>query len=94
MKYTEKFLQGVVLDEISLNILMNDLNEGIIFHAVNLPMTGNGGGRDSEHVENGIRIPNDLDKLERSSEKYRIKFNRDKCKVLGRNNHLHKYSMG
>lgn len=50
--------------------------------------------RDSEHVESRIRIPDDLHKLERSSEKNRIKFNRDKCKVLDRNNQLHKYRMG
>jgi len=49
---------------------------------------------DSEHVESRSRIPNGLDKLERSTEKNRIKFNRDKCKVLGRNNQLHKYRMG
>lgn len=54
-------------------------------------MTGDEGG--SEHVESRIRIPNDFDKLETSSEKNRIKFNRDKYKVLGRNN-LHGYRMG
>lgn len=47
--------------------------------------------RDSEHVESRIRIPNGVDKLKRSSEKNRIKFNSEKCKVLGRNNQLHKY---
>lgn len=70
---------------------MNYLNKGIIFYAVNLHMTGDGGG--SEHVESRIRIPNDFDKLETSSEKNRIKFNRNKSKVLGRNN-LHRYRMG
>ena len=47
-------------------------------------------------LEERNKILNDLDRMEHWAERNRMKFNRDKCKVLhlGKRNHLHSYKMG
>uniref|UniRef100_K7EX00 Reverse transcriptase domain-containing protein n=1 Tax=Pelodiscus sinensis TaxID=13735 RepID=K7EX00_PELSI len=52
--------------------------------------------RVATNLEDRVIIQNDLDKLEKWSEVNRMKFNKDKCKVLhlGRNNQFHTYRMG
>ncbi|CAM4536017.1 unnamed protein product [Caretta caretta] len=84
--------QGSVLGPVLFNIFINDLDNGIqstlIMFADNIKLGGV-----ASALEDRIKIQNDLDKLEKWSEVNRMKFNKDKCKVLhlGRNNQLHTY---
>ena len=50
----------------------------------------------ANNQEDRKKIQNDLDRLEHWAENNRMKFNRDKCKVLhlGKRNQTHSYKMG
>uniref|UniRef100_K7F130 Reverse transcriptase domain-containing protein n=1 Tax=Pelodiscus sinensis TaxID=13735 RepID=K7F130_PELSI len=87
--------QGSVLGLALFNIFINDLDTGIESTLIKFGDDTKLGGV-ATNLEDRIIIQNDLDKLEKWSEVNRMKFNRDKCKVLhlGRNNQFHTYRMG
>ncbi|CAM5094356.1 unnamed protein product [Natator depressus] len=87
--------QGSVLGLVLFNIFINDLDNGIESILIKFVDNTKLGGVASA-LEDRIKIQNDLDKLEKWSEVNRMKFNKDKCKVLhlGRNNQLHTFKMG
>lgn len=64
-----------------LNVFNKDLDDGIEKVLIKFADDTKLGGTTSI-LEDRIRIRNDLDKLEKRTGKNRMKFNRDKCKVL------------
>uniref|UniRef100_K7EZW8 Reverse transcriptase domain-containing protein n=1 Tax=Pelodiscus sinensis TaxID=13735 RepID=K7EZW8_PELSI len=92
---TSGVLQGSVLGpglfNISINILDSHIESTLIKFADDTKMGGV-----TTALEDRAIIQNDLDKLEKWSEVNKMKFNKDKCKVLhlGRNNQFHTYRMG
>ncbi|CAM5123811.1 unnamed protein product [Eretmochelys imbricata] len=87
--------QGSVFGLGLFSIFIKDLDNGIQNTLIKFADDTKLGGVASA-LKDGIKIQNDLDKLEKWSEVNRMKFNKDKCKVLqlGRNNQLHTYKMG
>ncbi|CAM5129309.1 unnamed protein product [Eretmochelys imbricata] len=87
--------QGSVLGPVLFSIFISDLDNGTESTLIKFEDTTKLGGVASG-LEERIKIQNDLDKLEKWTEVNRMKFNKDKCKVLhlGRNNQLHTYKMG
>ncbi|CAM4661769.1 unnamed protein product [Lepidochelys olivacea] len=87
--------QGSVLCPVLFNIFISDLDNGTECTLTKFENDIKLGGVVSA-LEDRIKIQNDLDKLEKWSEVNRMKFNKDKCKVLHlrRNNQLHTYKMG
>ncbi|CAM5075370.1 unnamed protein product [Eretmochelys imbricata] len=81
-----------VLGRVLFNIFTSDLDNGIRSTLLKSEDDTKLGGVASA-LEDRIKIQNDLDKLEKWSEVNRMKFNKDKCKVLhlGR---LRTYKMG
>ncbi|CAM5112215.1 unnamed protein product [Natator depressus] len=86
---------GSVLGPVLFNIFIIDLDNGIESTVIKFADNTEMGGVASA-LEDRIKIQNDLDKLEKWSEVNRMKFSKDKCKILhlGRNNQLHTYKMG
>uniref|UniRef100_K7EWP9 Reverse transcriptase domain-containing protein n=1 Tax=Pelodiscus sinensis TaxID=13735 RepID=K7EWP9_PELSI len=84
--------QGCVLGPILFNIFINHLDIGIERTLTKLADDTKLGGV-ATTLEDRVIIQNDLEKSEKWSEVNRMKFNKDKCKVLhlGRNNQFHKY---
>lgn len=66
-----------------LNVFIKDLDDGIEKVLIKFADDTKLGGTTSI-LEDGIRIQNDLDKLEKWTGKNRMKFNRDKCKAVRR----------
>uniref|UniRef100_A0A8C3H5J2 Protocadherin-16 n=1 Tax=Chrysemys picta bellii TaxID=8478 RepID=A0A8C3H5J2_CHRPI len=87
--------QGSVLGPSLFNVFINDLDIGIESTLIKFADDTKLGGI-ATALENRVIIQKDLDKLEKWSEVNRMKFNKDKCKVLhlGRNNQFHTYRMG
>uniref|UniRef100_A0A803TJS6 Reverse transcriptase domain-containing protein n=1 Tax=Anolis carolinensis TaxID=28377 RepID=A0A803TJS6_ANOCA len=87
--------QGSVLGLVLFNIFINDLDEGlegtIIKFADDIKLGGI-----ANTPEDRSRIQNDFNRLERWAESNKMKFNRDKCKILhfGRKNGMQRYRMG
>uniref|UniRef100_A0A8C4Y200 Macro domain-containing protein n=1 Tax=Gopherus evgoodei TaxID=1825980 RepID=A0A8C4Y200_9SAUR len=92
---TDRVLQGSVLGLVLFNIFIIDLDNGIDSTLTKFADDTKLGGVASA-LEDRIKIQNDPDKLEKWSEVNRMKFNKDKCKVLhlARNNQLYTYKMG
>uniref|UniRef100_A0A8C3I187 Reverse transcriptase domain-containing protein n=1 Tax=Chrysemys picta bellii TaxID=8478 RepID=A0A8C3I187_CHRPI len=92
---TSGVLQGSVLGPDLFNIFINDLDIGIESTLIKFADDIKLGGI-ATALEDRVIIQNDLDKLEKWSEVNRMKFNKDKCKVLhlGRNNQFHTYRKG
>uniref|UniRef100_A0A674JN28 Reverse transcriptase domain-containing protein n=1 Tax=Terrapene triunguis TaxID=2587831 RepID=A0A674JN28_9SAUR len=87
--------QGSVLGPALFNIFINDLDIGIESMLIKFATDTKLGGI-ATALEDGVIIQNDRDKLEKWSEVNRMKFNKDKCKVLHlrRKNQFHTYRMG
>uniref|UniRef100_K7EW77 Reverse transcriptase domain-containing protein n=1 Tax=Pelodiscus sinensis TaxID=13735 RepID=K7EW77_PELSI len=87
--------QGSVLGPALFNIFIDNLDIGIESMLIKFADDIKLGGV-ATNLEDRVIIQNDLDKLEKWSEVSRMKFNKDKCKVLhlGRNNQFHTYRMG
>uniref|UniRef100_A0A803TH73 Reverse transcriptase domain-containing protein n=1 Tax=Anolis carolinensis TaxID=28377 RepID=A0A803TH73_ANOCA len=92
---TSGVLQGSVLGPVLFNIFINDLDEGlegtIIKFADDTRL-----GEIANTPEDRSRIRNDHDRLERWAETNKMKFNRDKCKILhfSRKKLMQRYRMG
>uniref|UniRef100_A0A803SSX5 Reverse transcriptase domain-containing protein n=1 Tax=Anolis carolinensis TaxID=28377 RepID=A0A803SSX5_ANOCA len=87
--------QGSVLGPVLFNIFINDLDEGLEGMIIKFPDDTKLGGI-ANTPEDRSRIQNELNKLERWGESNKMKFNRDKCKILhlGRKNEMQRYQMG
>uniref|UniRef100_A0A803T2T7 Reverse transcriptase domain-containing protein n=1 Tax=Anolis carolinensis TaxID=28377 RepID=A0A803T2T7_ANOCA len=77
------------------NIFINDLDKGLEGTIIKFADDTKLGGT-ANTPEDRSRIQNDLDRLERWAETNKMKFNRDKCKILhfGRKNGMQRYRMG
>ena len=77
------------------NIFINDLDEGVQGMLVKFVDDTMLGGI-ANTLEGRKEIQNSLDSLEHWAENNRMKFNRDKCKVLHpeKRNEIHSYKMG
>uniref|UniRef100_A0A803THI8 Reverse transcriptase domain-containing protein n=1 Tax=Anolis carolinensis TaxID=28377 RepID=A0A803THI8_ANOCA len=86
--------QGSVLGPVLFNIFINDLYEGIEGTIIKFADDTKLGGR-ANTPEDRSRIQNDLNRLERWAETNKMKFNRDKCKILhfSRKNRNQRYRM-
>ncbi|CAM4630454.1 unnamed protein product [Lepidochelys kempii] len=73
--------QGSVLGPVLLNVFINDVDHGIERTIIKVVDDTKLGGVVSA-LEDRMKIQNDLEKLEKWSEINRMKFNKDKCKVL------------
>uniref|UniRef100_A0A803TZL7 Reverse transcriptase domain-containing protein n=1 Tax=Anolis carolinensis TaxID=28377 RepID=A0A803TZL7_ANOCA len=87
--------QGSVQGPVLFNIIINDLDEGLPGTIIKFADDTKLGGI-ANTPENRSRIQNDLDRLERWAETNKMKFNRDKCKILhfSRKNGMQRYRMG
>jgi len=87
--------QESVLGSALFNIIINDFDIGIERMLIKFADETKLGGT-ATALEDRVIIQNDLDKLEKWFEGNRMKFNKDKCKVLhlGLNNQFHTYRMG
>uniref|UniRef100_A0A803SX30 Reverse transcriptase domain-containing protein n=1 Tax=Anolis carolinensis TaxID=28377 RepID=A0A803SX30_ANOCA len=87
--------QGSVLGPVLYNIFINDLDEGLEGTIIKFADDTKLGGI-ANTPEDRSRIQNDLNRLERWAETNKMKFNRDKCKILhfGRKNEMQRYRMG
>uniref|UniRef100_A0A803TCZ3 Reverse transcriptase domain-containing protein n=1 Tax=Anolis carolinensis TaxID=28377 RepID=A0A803TCZ3_ANOCA len=87
--------QGSVLGPVLFNIIINDLDEGLEGTIIKFADDTKLGGI-ANTPEDRSRIQNDLDRLERWAKTNKMKFNRDKCKILhfGRKNGNQRYRMG
>uniref|UniRef100_A0A803TJV1 Reverse transcriptase domain-containing protein n=1 Tax=Anolis carolinensis TaxID=28377 RepID=A0A803TJV1_ANOCA len=87
--------QGSVLGPVLFNIFINDLDKGLEGTVINFADDTKLGGI-ANTPEDRSRIQNDLNRLERWAETNKMKFNRNKCKILhfSRKNGMQKYRMG
>ena len=69
------------LGPVLFNIFINDLNEGVQGMLVKFA-DDTEVGRIANTLEDRNKIQKDLDRMEHWAESNRMKFNRDKCKVL------------
>uniref|UniRef100_A0A803THV8 Reverse transcriptase domain-containing protein n=1 Tax=Anolis carolinensis TaxID=28377 RepID=A0A803THV8_ANOCA len=87
--------QGSILGLVLFNIFINELDEGLEGTIIKFADDTKLGGI-ANTPEDRSRIQNDLNRLERWAETNKMKFNRDKCKILhfGRKNEMQRYRMG
>uniref|UniRef100_A0A803TBS9 Reverse transcriptase domain-containing protein n=1 Tax=Anolis carolinensis TaxID=28377 RepID=A0A803TBS9_ANOCA len=87
--------QGSILGPVLFNIFINDLDEGLEGSIIKFADDTKLGGI-TKTPEDRNRIQNDLNRLERWAETNKMKFNRDKCKILhfGRKNGMQRYRTG
>uniref|UniRef100_A0A803TVT0 Reverse transcriptase domain-containing protein n=1 Tax=Anolis carolinensis TaxID=28377 RepID=A0A803TVT0_ANOCA len=87
--------QRSVLGPVLFNIFINDLDKGLEGTIIKFADDTKLGGI-ANTPEDKTRIQNDFDRLERRAETNKMKFNRDKCKILhfGRKNEMQRYRMG
>uniref|UniRef100_A0A803TK60 Reverse transcriptase domain-containing protein n=1 Tax=Anolis carolinensis TaxID=28377 RepID=A0A803TK60_ANOCA len=87
--------QGSVLGPVLFNIFINDLDKGLEGMIIKFVDDTKLGGI-ANTPEDRSRIQNDLNRLERWVETNKMKFNRDKCKILhfSRKNGNQRYRMG
>uniref|UniRef100_A0A803T8E9 Reverse transcriptase domain-containing protein n=1 Tax=Anolis carolinensis TaxID=28377 RepID=A0A803T8E9_ANOCA len=87
--------QGFILGLVLFNIFINDLDGGLEGTIIKFADDTKLGGI-ANTPEERSRIQNNLDRLERWAETNKMKFNRDKCKILhlGRKNEMQRYRMG
>ena len=84
-----------VLGPVLFDIFINDLDEGV--QGVLVKITDDTKlGRIANTLEDRNKIQNDIDRIEHWAESNRMKFSRDKCKVLHlrKRKQLHSYKMG
>uniref|UniRef100_A0A803SME4 Reverse transcriptase domain-containing protein n=1 Tax=Anolis carolinensis TaxID=28377 RepID=A0A803SME4_ANOCA len=87
--------QGSVLGPVLFNIFINDLDEGLEGMIIKFADDTKLGGI-ANTPEDRSRIQNNLNRLEKWAKTNKMKFNRDKCKILhlGRKNEMQRYRMG
>uniref|UniRef100_A0A803T1G7 Reverse transcriptase domain-containing protein n=1 Tax=Anolis carolinensis TaxID=28377 RepID=A0A803T1G7_ANOCA len=87
--------QGSVLALVLFNIFINNLDEGLEGTIIKFADDAKLGGI-ANTPEERSRIQNDLNRLERWAETNKMKFNRDKCKILhfGRKNGMQRFRIG
>uniref|UniRef100_A0A803TCK4 Reverse transcriptase domain-containing protein n=1 Tax=Anolis carolinensis TaxID=28377 RepID=A0A803TCK4_ANOCA len=87
--------QSSVRGPVLFNIFINKLDEGLEGPIIKFTDDTKLGGI-TNTPEDRSRIQNDLNRLERWAETNKMKFNRDRCKILhfGRKNGMQRYKMG